>query len=228
MIDWPYVILVRQGASSATVGGLTCDQGSPNVRESPRWHHRLRRDQRRLFEDGSEAADSGGRSAGGPGERQGDVSVSYNSVEMDGGFVGSGGDFDGVAYSANLDYRASSRLAFRGQFSKQIAPSVRIGDAYTVQEQWALRGTYELGSRLALEFGGDSMDERYEGLLPIAGPGLAVKDSRINTVYGALTYKPTDRLTLRLNIERQERDADNDLFDYTSDRIGLKADFGLF
>jgi len=155
---------------------------------------------------------------------QGDVSVSYNSVEMDGGFEGAGGTYDGVGYAGNLEYRATSRLDATFNFSKQITPSIRVGDAYTVQERIAVRASYDLTGNLALEAGAESLDERYRGQIPIGDPRIGLTDSTINTLQSALTYKPSDRLAFRLSLERQKRDASNPLYDYTSNRIGLRAD----
>lgn len=155
---------------------------------------------------------------------QGDASVSYNSVEMDGGFEGPGGSYDGLGYTGNLEYRATSRLRANFNFSRQITPSIRVGDAYTLQERFAARAAYDLTGDLGLEIGGESLDERYRGQIPISDPSIGLTDSKINTLHSALTYKPSDRLAFRLSYEHQKRDASNPLYDYTSNRIGLRAD----
>lgn len=155
---------------------------------------------------------------------QGDVSVSYSAVEMDSqGGIGSD-DYGGIAYSGNLEYRATTRLTTRLEFSQQITPSIRVGSAYTVQQRTAFIADYKFGSRLSLEVGAENSDEEYRGDLATGLPRVALTDSEINTFYGALTYKPSDRLALRLSVERQERETNDPIYDYTSDRIGLKAD----
>lgn len=155
---------------------------------------------------------------------EGIVSLSYSSVEQNGVVLpGAASTFEGWTYGLDLGYRPTERLKTRLELHREIAPSTRVGRAYTVRERAAISADYELGARLVLGAGFQVIDEAYEGLIPVAGPGIILSDSRTNVVYGSLTFRQSKRLSLQFDVSRQERETNSPLYDYTSNRVGLTA-----
>lgn len=158
---------------------------------------------------------------------QGKASLSYSHVELlDPIILVPGGtsvvsDFDGLTYSANLTFRASSRLRISGNFQRAISPTLVSQQAFEVQTDYEANVDYRLGSRISVSGGIAQKDSNTRGLLT---PGVIVTDSRTRSYLGSIRYRQSDRLSFVLSAAHQRRETDNPLLDYSSDRIGISTD----
>ncbi len=129
--------------------------------------------------------------------------------------------FSGLTYSADVTYRASSRLQAHISLERAVKPSNRVGTNYSTDKTYFLDGTYDLGSRIKLNLGVSKRTQRYVGSALVSGVDLTAAD--IKTVYGSVTYKVGRRITLNLDARREWRDAPVAAFRYASTRVGLSA-----
>ncbi|HEX5378161.1 MAG TPA: outer membrane beta-barrel protein [Phenylobacterium sp.] len=152
----------------------------------------------------------------------GSVSVAYTSVSNIAApsLTTPAGDFDGVTYSANLNYRATSRLLAEAMFERDVTPSNRFGNSYDVGTRYRLKGTYELGSRISLNLGAEQREVDSQGSLAFAGN---LTNSRMRVVFGGVTYRPSKLLSLGLDAAQEERRTNDRRFDYDNTRVGLTA-----
>lgn len=154
---------------------------------------------------------------------QGTVTVAYNKVnQKTPAFLGPAGDMETTAYSAELSYRATSRLSFQGSFDRAITPTVAAGRSYDLSEGYRLSGVYDLGSRVSISAGGAWVQRQSKGLLPTTP--LELTDSETTSYFAAVRYRQSKRLSFVLNAGREERTTNAPQFDYTNNRIGFGAD----
>lgn len=153
---------------------------------------------------------------------QGTITASYTKVNPAISALIGSNDFSGATYSGSLTYRASDRLRAKGDFYRSITPSIGLGQQYNLQTGYGLSVDYDIGSRILLTVGGGYNESEANGR---AAPSpLVLTDSTNTTVFGALRYRHSDRLSFTLDARWQERDANAPQFDYTSNRVGVAAD----
>ncbi|HEY9236153.1 MAG TPA: outer membrane beta-barrel protein [Phenylobacterium sp.] len=155
---------------------------------------------------------------------QGTVELSYSTVDSLASGPNAPDDFSGVTYGGDLVYRPSDRLETSLSYSRGVVPSNSIGKLYDVQERVRLGARYELSSRLELGGGLSFSDSRAEGPTLGTVPGVVLTDSRTKVAFASLTYKQSQRTSLRLDVTREEREADVPAFEYATTRVGLTAD----
>ncbi|MDO9429850.1 MAG: outer membrane beta-barrel protein [Phenylobacterium sp.] len=152
---------------------------------------------------------------------EGSVTVSANKLEQK-RLSTAGDDLETTAYAASLSYRASSRLRFMGSFDRAVTPSQVIGRSYDIADVYRISGEYALGSRFMIS-GGVARAERDAGG-GLTFPVVQLTESTTTTMFGSVRYKQSDRLSFVLNAGRDERSTNAPQFDYTNNRIGLRAD----
>lgn len=150
---------------------------------------------------------------------QGSVSIASTTVEQQGPLAAEG-DLETLSYSADLSYRASSRLKFKALFDRSVTPSAAIGRSYDIAETYSFGGDYNLGSRITVNLGVSRVERESDGLMV---PGVSLTDSRTDAVFGTVRYKQSERLAFVLTAGREERTTNAPLFDYKNTRIGLAA-----
>lgn len=154
---------------------------------------------------------------------QGSVTASYSMVEQDQVLIPGlpAQEQNVVSYGGDLSFRASSRLTLQASFNRGITPSMGVGQAYEVTERYRLSGAYSVGSRIVVSAGYSNL-ERQPSKNGIQSP-LLPTESTLSTVYGNVRYKQSENLSFELYLEREERDTNVPIFDYSADRIGLTA-----
>lgn len=178
----------------------------------------------RLFDDGYDVNSVGISYERKLGARiEGTVMVARSKIEPHAAALpGQGGDFDTTGYSAELTYRASSRLRFRGAFERGVTPASGLGRTYDLREVYQFFADYDLGPRIQFRFGAARADHDTSGgvVLPI----VQLTDARTDTVFGTATYKLNKRFSVFVTGGREERTTNAPQFDYTNDRIGVGVD----
>ncbi|MDP3491518.1 MAG: outer membrane beta-barrel protein [Hyphomonadaceae bacterium] len=155
---------------------------------------------------------------------QGTLSFSYSMVDPLRSGPGATDDFSGPTYGGDLVFRPTDRIETTLTYSRSVVPSNSLGKLYDIQEDVRLGARYELSSRFELGGGFSFLDSRSEG--PSVGniPGILLTDSRTKVAFASLTFKQSQRTSLRLDVTREEREADVDAFEYSTTRVGLTAD----
>jgi len=181
----------------------------------------------RLFDDGYTLNAYGLTFARQLGARiQGTVTVAYNKVDQKTpSFLPATDDMTTTAYSAELSYRATSRLRFQGSFDRAVTPTVAVGRSYDLTEGYRVSGVYDLGSRITVSAGGAWVQRQSKGLIPETP--LELTDSETTSYFASIRYQQSKRLSFVLNAGREERVTNSPQFDYTNNRIGLGADLSF-
>ena len=148
---------------------------------------------------------------------RGTVSIGHTNVDT----PLRSGAFDGLTWSALLLINPQGRLRPTLQAEKAVLPSNQIGVSYQLDESYRADIDYLLSGRVTLNARVSYRDRRYQ-VAPF-GPAPFVTRDKTWLVAGGLTYAIGPRLVLDLEVQRENRDTDNPLFDYTSTRIALST-----
>ncbi|MET3528119.1 outer membrane beta-barrel protein [Phenylobacterium koreense] len=158
---------------------------------------------------------------------EGTASISYANVEPAASNLPGAPsiDFSGTTYSGDLSYRASSRMRFRGNFSRSVTPTLAIGQQYEVQTAYGLGMDYDIGSRFKLKLGVAQNESEAHGV-SAAVPNV-MTSSTTKMIYGALRYEQSRRLAFTLSARHEERDANTPQFNFNGERVGIAADLAF-
>jgi hypothetical protein len=125
------------------------------------------------------------------------------------------------SYGGDLSFRASSRLTLQAGFNRGITPSAGVGQSYEISNRYRIGGSYSVGSRIVVNFGYSNV-ERVPGE-NIVQSSLLPTESTLQNLYGTVRYKQSENLSFELGLEREKRETNAPLFDYSANRIGLTA-----
>lgn len=133
--------------------------------------------------------------------------------------------FSGLTASADLVARVSDRLQVSGALARQVNASNVLGAEYVVSRLISLNASYAVSERMTLDAGAawNARDLRGSPLLAIPTIG----DDQTSTIQGGVRYTFPRRLQLSVRGEVARRDADFDVFDYTSHRAIVSVRLGL-
>ncbi|HEX4182359.1 MAG TPA: outer membrane beta-barrel protein [Caulobacteraceae bacterium] len=145
---------------------------------------------------------------------QGVVSLSYMAVRP---FVGSAG-FDGPTYSADITYRAGSRLSLHGNVTHDIQPSNVLDSDFYIETKGLVEANYQFSSRLSALLGVSDNDRTFKG--PALMPGIDLTHDTLKSVYTTITYS-VRKLFVALDVRYQNRDANLSGFSFPDTRVGL-------
>lgn len=147
---------------------------------------------------------------------QGSVNAGYSVVQPNSPTLD---DFEGFTYGGDISYRVSSRLSGSVNFSRAVSPSSRVKSSYSVSETYGINAAYRIGSRLRVSAGGSYAENTFEGLA--GAVTLTPTRETVKAVFGAISYDLGRRISISLDANQQERDANVHGFDYTANRYGL-------
>jgi len=135
--------------------------------------------------------------------------------------------FQGLIYSLDLTYTASTRLEGHLIAARETAPSERAGAAFSTNDSVSGDVTYRLGARLKLDLDGSYRRRVYgEPILT----DLAVFNLSRETFVdgeGALVYDLSPKISVRMNVREEVRHADVMLFNYSNLTVGLRVNAKL-
>lgn len=149
---------------------------------------------------------------------QGTASISYEKLIQKASPVGG---FSGLTYSANISYRATSRLSALLILSRGITPSTRINSTYSISQSYSGELDYKLGNRLNFKLIAAHLQDHYGGLAVVSGFDLT--DQSIDRQEGAASFQLTRRIALGLDVTHEQRGANFAGLSYSDVRVGLSA-----
>jgi hypothetical protein len=146
---------------------------------------------------------------------QGTLSASYTVTNAQGSQ-----SFKGITYSANGNYRASSRLSFAASVGRDVTPSNTLDATYSVADHRSIEAIYTHGGRWTLSFGvSEQIGEQYGGsLIPLFD--LQHYDDK--SVFAQATYT-LRRINFSFVVRNDHRDSNQALLDYSDTRASLTA-----
>lgn len=147
----------------------------------------------------------------------GTVSVAYSSLVPDNS-LRSG--FSGMTYSAELNYKLSSRLDLHALVSRATLPTNQVGAAYYIDDRRQLDASYTLGARMKFMLGGFDDPQTYHGAFASQIPGLLTNE-RIQRLFGNVSFAMTRRLSAVLDVENERRNSNVAMYNYTSNLVSL-------
>lgn len=129
--------------------------------------------------------------------------------------------FDGLTWSARLFLNPEGRLRPTLIAERSVQSSNRIGVSFLLEELYRAEFTYLLSGRVTLNGRVSLRDRQYQ---PVAGAlGQPLTDEQTGQAAAGLSYRVSQRLSLELELLRENRDTNDPLFDYSSTRIGLST-----
>ena len=149
---------------------------------------------------------------------QGQVSVGYTSVSPS---LAGGPSFSGITYAADLGYRVSSKLGAHVSLTHSARPSNLLDSSFSVTDLYQIDGTYALGSRIKLNLGYAWSKQHEQGQL--LNPAIDLINETSNRVFGGASVSVFRRVSLGLDVQYEERDANLSVFSYGDTRVSLSA-----
>jgi hypothetical protein len=134
--------------------------------------------------------------------------------------------FNSTTYGANIDYRLGSRLELQGHALREVKPSNRPGKVFDLATSGEVLAKYKLGTRYMVTLGHRIEDIDSNRDTSFVGRPT-VTNSRTNSSYAGVQYRRSDKLSLSLDVRREERKTNLPDFNYTSMRVGLSASAGF-
>ncbi|OHB26410.1 MAG: hypothetical protein A2790_18445 [Phenylobacterium sp. RIFCSPHIGHO2_01_FULL_69_31] len=130
--------------------------------------------------------------------------------------------FKSTSYSGEITYRVGGRITLLASADRAIVPSSRPGKLFDISTNGEVEGRYKIGSRYEASVGHSIGDLKSNADTAVAA--LVVTKSRVNATYASLSYKQSERLSLSLDVRRQERKTNLQDFNYNGTRVGLTAE----
>jgi len=162
------------------------------------------------------------------GRIQASTSISYTKATSDqaipvGSTIPGSRDFSGLTYSGDISYRASSRLEGHAGSNRSVNPSQITGGSFEVDTEYQLGLTYRVGTRITLGLTGRDRQTTVHGDIPAALAATTLTDARSKTIEASADYRLNKRLSFILSARHETRDANNALFAYDDDGVGLSV-----
>jgi hypothetical protein len=146
--------------------------------------------------------------------------VGRSTLHRDSAPVGVPLTVSGTSYSVAAEYVLNSRLSFQGQAGRQFQPSNRPGKLYDLATTAQVTANYNLGTRFLISLGGLYEDLKSNTDASVGAP-ISPNKSREKTAFGSVRYRQSQKLSLLLDLRRQERETDLPSFDYTDNSVTL-------
>jgi hypothetical protein len=127
-----------------------------------------------------------------------------------------------TSYGVNVSYKLGQRIDLQAHATRAVKPSNRPGKLYDIRTNAEASMAYTLGTRYNISAGygvtdNDSNNDTVPGTKPV------VTKSRMDSAFGAIGYKQSDRLSFTLTLRHDDRKADLPDFNYSATRIGLST-----
>jgi hypothetical protein len=129
--------------------------------------------------------------------------------------------FSGAIFSADLAYQPTHRLLLHLNYARTVSPSNRLDVSYAIDATGLAEVTYRLGARSGFTLGASRGDNHYQQSALNLQPTLDLSKETVRTFYGIMRYNLTRRISINLDVRREDRHANIAAYVYGSTRIGL-------
>ncbi|MET0270501.1 MAG: outer membrane beta-barrel protein [Sphingomonas sp.] len=128
---------------------------------------------------------------------------------------------DGITWRVGLTAQPSTRMQVTANTSRAIEPTNRTDANYVINRTFDLGASYALSERVTLSAGAAQQRRRFVGALPVLG--LALVKDQLWTYSTGVSFRQSDRLQFGLNAAYVDRNANGNIFDYSTARIGASV-----
>jgi hypothetical protein len=129
--------------------------------------------------------------------------------------------FNGVTYAADVGYQLGTKIRPHIALLRAIHPSGALRSGYTVHTSEHLSVGYHFRDNIHFDVGVAHTNNEFRGV-GINLPGiLIVNSSTTNRVYGSMQYHVSDRLSVSLDIEHEQRQSPSAIAAYGNNRFGM-------
>lgn len=139
------------------------------------------------------------------------VRVNYTDLDTPGGF-------DGLTGQALVRIAPTPRYSVEFAAYRVTFASLNISSDYGVEDRQTINLRYDLTARLGLSLGYSHLRRRYEQLDLLIDPDRLQLEN-LNVFSADSNFRLNNRLRLTLNVTHQQRNADNDVYDYDSTQV---------
>ena len=148
------------------------------------------------------------------------IGVAWSSVDP----KGPGRKFSGLTPSADIDYILSDRAKLHLEYSRTVRPASYGRGDYMLLTEYAGEVDYALTPRTSLAAGGSYVRRNVHGT---ADPLFLSSDQR-KTAFVRVAYNPSRRLSADFEVRHEDRDANPEIFSFSSTRaiLTLRTHFG--
>lgn len=122
-------------------------------------------------------------------------------------------------WDASVTAQIGTRLQIAGTMSSNVTNTLTSDAVYNKQKTYALRAIFAVNDRLRLNAGVSSSPRRYIYAVTPAQPYISKETQR--SITGGLSYEINRRFRLAMAGGYQERDADQNFFDYSGKFVSL-------
>lgn len=157
---------------------------------------------------------------------QGNASINWTNVKPRQPGVSS---FNGVNWSANLSLKATPRIQVQAGLGKSITSSLAVDSNYNISTNYSINASYAVSPRINFNAGYSHTKRRFEGVgfLPGTAPVNLLTDDKKNSVSASVDYLFSPKLKFILDGGHDARSANTAFYDYTNNRIALRAELSL-
>lgn len=149
---------------------------------------------------------------------QAEVSGGYSSVRPNDPVTPR---FKGISWKVSGTARIGSRLLLNAFTEKSVSPSMGTAAQYSRSQTHQVRATFALSTPVSLSAGVSFSKRDYRGASSAFGPVL--DNDRFRRVFGSVSYRASERLSLSLDAGNEKRNASGNIYDYSSNYIGLRT-----
>lgn len=128
---------------------------------------------------------------------------------------------DGITWRVGLTAQPSTRVQLTANTSRAIEPTNRTDANYVINKSFDLGASYALSERVTLSAGAAQQRRRFVGATNILG--VALVNDRLWTYSTGLSFQQSERLQFGLNGAYVDRNANGNIFDYSTARIGASV-----
>jgi hypothetical protein len=125
----------------------------------------------------------------------------------------------GANYTADVDYKMSSRIEIIAHSQRSFLPSNSPGKLFDLQTETELTGHYNLGTRFVISVGGilNSIDSNQDTAFALLSPTT----SRKKTALASIRYKQSEKASVVFDLRQETRTTNLAVFDYSDTRATL-------
>jgi len=135
--------------------------------------------------------------------------------------------FSGAGYDAALTARLGARAVITASADRSVRGAGNVGALLTRSEAYGLDASYRLSSGITAGVGGSINNLRYIGSFASADEPFRRESDKIQRVYGQVTYSPSRRYSIGLEVAHQDRRSNPDIFRFSNTSALLRLSVAL-
>ena len=104
-----------------------------------------------------------------------------------------------------------------------VRPSLITDGSFELDTSYVLGASYKLGSSIVFALTGTDREVTVHGDIPTALAATTLTEAKTRILSGSATYLLSKRISIALTAKHESRDANNPLFGYANNGVGLST-----